>query len=119
MRIHILTVGKVKDRVLAGKLEEYLKRIRFEAKIDVISVKDSDREREGERLLEALERFKRDRVYALTEEGKQYSSPSFARQLGRAEGGVVFVIGGPDGLAECVKQRADAELSLSKMTFPA
>lgn len=108
----------MKDRHLAAKLSEYLKRIQFEAKVELITVKDSSREAEGERIMLALDRFKRARIYALTEEGKQFSSREFAEEIGGVAGDMVFVIGGPDGLAAAVRQRADATLSLSRMTFP-
>lgn len=61
-------------------------------------------------------------VYALCIEGKERSSEQFSLELsdiglsGKSQ--VVFVIGSSYGLAEEVKQRADAKLSLSKMTFP-
>lgn len=118
MRFHILTIGKIKDRQLEIKLEEYLKRIRFEAKIDITALKDSDKAGEGDRLTQALERFKNAYVFVLTEEGKPYTSPAFARKIGGIHTDIVFVIGGPDGLSDGVKQRADQLLSLSKMTFP-
>lgn len=61
-------------------------------------------------------------VYALCIEGKERSSEQFSRELadigvsGRSQ--VVFIIGSSYGLANEVKQRADAKLSMSKMTFP-
>jgi 23S rRNA (pseudouridine1915-N3)-methyltransferase len=108
----------VKDRALREKLDEYSRRIRFEAQLEIVSVRDSGRESEGVRLLQALERFKRARVYALSETGRQFSSEEFAGRLRQADGDVVFVLGGPDGLATAVVERADAVLSLSAMTFP-
>jgi 23S rRNA (pseudouridine1915-N3)-methyltransferase len=118
MRFQIFTVGRIKDRALSAKLEEYLRRIRFEAKIDVVALKDSDRQNEGKRLIQALDRFNRAKVFALTEEGRQFSSVGFAEELSTAVGDIVFLIGGPNGLADEVKRRADTMLSLSKMTFP-
>ncbi|MDT8391110.1 MAG: 23S rRNA (pseudouridine(1915)-N(3))-methyltransferase RlmH [Lentisphaeria bacterium] len=118
MRFHILTIGKIKDRHLDIKLEEYLKRIRFEAKIEITALKDSDKFGEGDRIVQALERFGDARVFALTEEGRQYTSPEFAREIAHVHTDSVFVIGGPDGLSEAVKRRADQLLSLSTMTFP-
>lgn len=111
-------VGKVKDRALAGKLEQYLKRIRFEAGIEIVSVRDSGRVNEGSRLIRLLDQYKRARVYALAEEGKPYTSAAFAAELDESARDIVFVIGGPDGLADTVKARADTTLSLSRMTFP-
>ncbi len=118
MRIHLLTVGKIKDPALAGKVQEYIRRIRFDAAIEHLTVKDAGRKSEGERLLQTLERFKRARVYVLSEEGRAFSSQAFADELGAVESDLVFVVGGPEGLSEKVKERADVLLSLSQMTFP-
>ena len=41
----------------------------------------------------------------------------FAEKLGSCDRKIVFVIGGPYGLAPEVKQRADLLWSLSKLTF--
>ena len=58
----------------------------------------------------------------MTIPGKQWDSPALSRHLSdlkcRGVGRMVFVIGGSLGLSDAVKQRADEELSMSKMTFP-
>mgnify|MGYP002686046745 FL=1 len=63
-----------------------------------------------------------DRVVALDERGAALTSVGFANQLGkwRDQGvrQVVFVIGGPYGLSDPVRERADLVLALSAMTFP-
>ena len=53
----------------------------------------------------------------LSEEGRQFTSTEFAAKLGSFDRKIVFVIGGPCGLAPEVKQRADLLWSLSKLTF--
>ena len=56
----------------------------------------------------------------LDEHGKQYRSVDFAAYTQRlmASGrDVTFVIGGPYGFSQAVYQRADAQLSISLMTF--
>jgi 23S rRNA (pseudouridine1915-N3)-methyltransferase len=61
-------------------------------------------------------------VIALDRKGKAFDSPGLAAWMqkkileGRNE--VAFVIGGPLGLAEEARQRADLILSFSMMTFP-
>jgi 23S rRNA (pseudouridine1915-N3)-methyltransferase len=61
-----------------------------------------------------------DHLVLLDERGQEYNSLSFAEYLNSLEGRVnhlVFVIGGPYGFSEEVYERADAQLSLSKLTF--
>ena len=68
-----------------------------------------------------LRRFKStDYVILLDERGTEYNSISFAEHLNSLEGRVnqlLFVIGGPYGFSKSVYNRADARLSLSKLTF--
>ena len=63
----------------------------------------------------------RDFVVVLDEHGKDLTTVDLARQM-HAWGGegdrVVFVIGGPDGLAPEVKAAARATVRLSAMTLP-
>jgi len=61
-----------------------------------------------------------DYVVLLDERGKEFNSISFAEHLNSLEGRVnhlVFVIGGPYGFSEEVYQRAQAKISLSRLTF--
>lgn len=61
-----------------------------------------------------------DYIICLSEEGKQVSSPEFARLLGRLADSsrpVAFIVGGFAGLAPRILQRAGLVLSLSRMTF--
>jgi 23S rRNA (pseudouridine1915-N3)-methyltransferase len=58
----------------------------------------------------------------LDERGKVMSSPDFADQLARwRDGGrqdVAFVIGGADGIAPVLRDRADFALSFGRMVWP-
>ncbi len=118
MRLHLFTIGKIKDRRLQAKFVEYVERIRFTAQIEHVALRDGDPASEGRRLIEALDRFRRAKVIVLSEEGRQYSSREFAALLAGVDTDCVLVVGGPEGLAPAVKQRADLLLSLSPMTFP-
>jgi 23S rRNA (pseudouridine1915-N3)-methyltransferase len=56
---------------------------------------------------------------ALTEEGQALGSVQLAERLrDSGSGRLAFVIGGADGLAPRLKQRAAWTLSLSPLTFP-
>jgi 23S rRNA (pseudouridine1915-N3)-methyltransferase len=75
---------------------------------------------EGERLLAALPQGAV--LIALDERGRLLGSRSFAtrietwRQQGRSD--LAFLIGGPDGLAGDLIERADLVLALGRMTWP-
>jgi 23S rRNA (pseudouridine1915-N3)-methyltransferase len=76
-------------------------------------------EAEGELILTKL--TPTEQVVLLDERGKPLSSQELAEKLSewQADGrDLCFVIGGPDGVSEAVRQRADRMLSLSKLTLP-
>ncbi|MGE9292234.1 MAG: 23S rRNA (pseudouridine(1915)-N(3))-methyltransferase RlmH [Puniceicoccales bacterium] len=119
MRIRLLVVGKMKEPSWRERAEEYAKRLRPYATLEITEIRDSDPEREGERLLKALEK-ERGRVFALAEEGKCRPSSALADALDELRTNsqdAAFIVGGPYGLSAEVKARADTLLSLSPMTF--
>lgn len=69
-----------------------------------------------------LERMGADeRVVLLDERGKQMSSSELASKLAAWQGDgrdLCFVIGGPDGVDESFRKRADFVWSLSELTLP-
>ena len=123
MNITILCVGKLKERYWKEAQDEYSKRLSAYCSLTVTEVKESrkdDIDEEGEALLRKLS--DRDYVITLEIEGKARSSTEMAemiRQLGiDGKSSIVFVIGGSNGLSRAVMDRANANLSFSKMTFP-
>jgi 23S rRNA (pseudouridine1915-N3)-methyltransferase len=77
------------------------------------------REAEGELILGKLNAG--ERLVLLDERGRQLDSKGLAASLAdwQADGrDVCFVIGGPDGVPEACRQRADFTWSLSKLTLP-
>lgn len=131
MQITILQIGKTKHDFVQKAEVEYLKRLQAWAKVNVITLKeastDSDsqsarqkaKDQEGERLIERLP----DKTFliVLDEIGKQFTSPDFAKIIEKNrdfEGAnLTFVIGGPFGLSDTVRKRANLILSFSKLTF--
>jgi 23S rRNA (pseudouridine1915-N3)-methyltransferase len=75
---------------------------------------------EGERLLKALPGGAT--LVALGEGGRELDSRAFARHIDRWQsqgtGVLAFAIGGPDGLAPAVLDRAELVLALGRMTWP-
>ena len=117
MLIKILVVGKLKDRAIQARCDEFAKWLTPYAKLEVVELPDSTAAKEGAAILRALERERGSALVALSEEGRDFSSTGFAQLLGRFDRKVVFVVGGPYGLAPEVKQKADLLWSLSKLTF--
>lgn len=75
--------------------------------------------REGKRLLEKL--GPQDVVIAMEEKGDPWSTLELANKLNnwRHSGrDVALLVGGPDGLADSCRQRANAQWSLSSLTLP-
>jgi 23S rRNA (pseudouridine1915-N3)-methyltransferase len=76
-------------------------------------------EAEGELITAKLDQV--EQVVLLDERGKQLTSKSLASKLSdwQSDGrDLCFVIGGPDGVSDTVRQRADMMWSLSQLTLP-
>ncbi len=124
MRISIIAVGRHKAGPLKALQEFYAERIRWPLTIREVEERrklppDELKAREAELILAALP--KDALLVALDGRGKTVSSSQFAQQLARwrdADAGVAFVIGGADGLADTVIEKAKLVLSLGAMTWP-
>jgi 23S rRNA (pseudouridine1915-N3)-methyltransferase len=122
MKITVLAVGKIKDRMVAEKMAEYARRLGKGIKIDFEEVDDNpgSKAKEAENIIRRIPE-KRARIIALDEKGRAVDSPGFASIISRAvDAGkdLVFILGGPYGLDGKVKQAADEVLALSRLTFP-
>ena len=123
--ITILSIGKLK--FYNDMLNEYAKRIRKYTKINVVELKpvqdrneEVAKEKEGKIITDKLGRMDRAYVIVMDSDGKQLASEDFANMLGmekRQGRDMVFVIGGPAGVSSAVLEKADAKLSISKMTL--
>lgn len=133
MKITLICVGKLKEKYLSQGVEEYKKRLSRYCTLEIIELADektpdnaSDalesiiKKREGERILKAL---KPDSYcIALAIEGTMLTSVELAKKIDAlgvsGSSHLSFLIGGSLGLSEEVLQRADDQLSFSKLTFP-
>ena len=129
MHIRLLAVGDRQPSWVDEASDAYTARLPREWKfrIDVIPTvrrqkNDKSRqamEAEGKLILAKLQPA--EQVIVLDERGRQLDSNGLAGKLSdwQADGrDLCFVIGGPDGLSETCKQRADFSWSLSKLTLP-
>ena len=117
MLCKIIVVGKPKDKVLGAKSAEFLSRCGAYGKVECVELPDSDVAKEGKSLMKELEKEKNSFVFVLSEEGKLFTTATFAQKISAIDRKIVFVIGGPFGLAPEVKARADLLWSLSPLTF--
>lgn len=116
--LKLIVVGKIKNCSISALCADYEGRLRHFGGIDIVEIKDSDPQREGGKIIEALKGF-RGKFYAMSEEGRQFDSRGLSERLERdlLSGGSAFAVGGPYGLSDEVKHRADEIISMSKMTF--
>ncbi|MEO0321678.1 MAG: 23S rRNA (pseudouridine(1915)-N(3))-methyltransferase RlmH [Myxococcota bacterium] len=120
MQLHLIAVGKVKERGVREAVADYLARIGRYARVREVELKDGGEAEVTARFEKAIP--DRARVVALEVEGTLLSSRGLADLVGDCEQrglqSLVFLIGGSYGLPPAVRKRADAELSLSRMTLP-
>ncbi|WP_298648322.1 23S rRNA (pseudouridine(1915)-N(3))-methyltransferase RlmH [uncultured Proteiniphilum sp.] len=129
MKIILLSVGKTDDPFFSQIIEEYSRRINFYIPFDMKIIPDikntknlsekEQKKQEGEKLLKGLQPS--DYVVLLDDKGKQYSSLEFAGYLEKktfsAAKRLVFVVGGPYGFSQEIREKATETMSLSRMTF--
>ena len=117
MLIKVVLIGKLKDRAIQARCDEFAKWISPYAKVEIVELPDSTVAKEGQAILKTLDHDKGAAVVVLSEEGTEFTSTAFAAKLNSFDRKIVFVIGGPYGLAPEVKKRATLLWSLSKLTF--
>lgn len=130
MKLTIAAVSHKPAGWVQDGFESYAKRLPPDWQVDLKTVKPADRQAgktalqnmaiEAQRLDAALKNVTGTRV-ALDEHGKVMTTDAFLKVIQVQQdqsGGVVFVIGGPDGLDADFKRRCPVLLQLSAMTLP-
>jgi 23S rRNA (pseudouridine1915-N3)-methyltransferase len=133
MRIDIVAVGRLKSGPEAALYARYAERIGGAARPlglsgpKLVEIAESGARREADRRVEEgraiLAQFAPGgAMLAFDERGAMLDSAAFAARIARCrdEGrrSASFVIGGPDGLSDEVRSRADALISFGAMTMP-
>ena len=125
MRAFLIAVGERMPAWVQQGFAEYAKRLSRELPLELIEVAAKSRDparamsEEGAALLAAIP--KGAHVVALDGRGKAWSSEELAQQLARwrMQGkDLAFLIGGADGFASTVLDRADQKWSLGPATLP-
>jgi 23S rRNA (pseudouridine1915-N3)-methyltransferase len=133
MRLTVAAVGRLKagpERLLAERYRDRAAKggraLGFRG-LDVVEVDESRNRDVGRRIIEesiAIATLMPDgaALVVLDENGESLASRAFAERLrgwrdnGRSD--AVFVIGGPDGIAESLRDKADLILGLGAQTWP-
>ncbi|HHM21634.1 MAG TPA: 23S rRNA (pseudouridine(1915)-N(3))-methyltransferase RlmH [Bacteroidetes bacterium] len=129
MKSELWYIGKTSFPFLSEGVQLYEKRLKHYLSFETIlipHIKNANKlpprqlkEKEGEAVLDRLN--KNDFLVLLDERGKQYTSVEFSKfvenKFRSGHRRLVFLIGGAYGFSKKIYNRADHQLSLSKMTF--
>jgi len=129
MQIHLVAVGNRMPTWVTEGFQDYTKRLPRECELVLREIapgkrgKNADlariREEEGERILASLSRD--DQVIALEVGGKPWDTVQLSNQVkdwmrdGRR---IALMVGGPEGLSDACRARANQLWSLSPLTLP-
>lgn len=129
MKITLVCIGKTDDKFIQEGIDKYLKRLKHYVTFNIVVIpdvknvknlsQDQQMEKESEMFLKQI--GNQDFVVLLDEKGKEFRSIEFSDYLSKkmvtGTTHMVFLIGGPYGFSDKVRERANFLVSLSKMTF--
>jgi len=129
VKLRLICIGKLTETWQRSAADDYAGRIKRYFPLDIVELKEEKGgrkgdtkgilKREGARILAKVP--ERTFLIALDEQGRNLKSEQFADLLSTEmlHGGRdwCLVVGGPYGLDDDIRDRADLTLSLSKMTF--
>jgi len=129
MKVTLVLTGKTEESFAKDGFNLFEKRLQHYIQMDTIVLPDlknvrnfnSDQVKEKEAELQLKAINDKDFLVLLDEKGKEYRSIEFAtylqKQMNSSVKNLVFIVGGPFGFSEKLYKRANAKMSLSKMTF--
>ena len=126
MEISIITICNKKDNNVEDLITKYISQIEKFYKISIINIsfqtKKIQKNLYEKEYRKALSIIKPGSVLiSLDESGSNYNSINFSKKMQfwiEEYSNIYFIIGGPDGLSDEVKNKSGSILSLSKLTFP-
>ncbi len=129
MKTRIIAMGHRMPSWVRDASDEYLKRMPRDMPVQLVELKPEPRlsgrpveqllEMESSRILSLLP--EKHALYALDEHGQSWTTADLTKALElSANTGIdpCFIIGSADGLSSRIKQKARAQVSLSRMTLP-
>jgi len=129
MKITLLCIGKTDDRFIQEGIDKYLSRLKHYITFNIVVIPDvknvknmsqaQQMEKESELFFKQI--GNQDFLVLLDEKGKEFRSVEFSdfleKKMVTGVSHMVFLIGGPYGFSDKVRERANFLVSLSKMTF--
>ena len=111
MNIKVVLEGKLRESFYRNGAFEYQKRLLN--RVEIVEV---------ENIFEYIKNKKNSFIITMEIEGKQLSSPDFAKKIKEIEqdgyyNEILFLIGGSEGLEKEVRDKSDFKFSMSKLTF--
>ena len=120
MKLKVISVGRDRAGLFAPGVTEYTGRLQHYAKTALVELPESKSlAAEGEATLGKVS--DRELLVALDERGKMLSSVELSQWIAKQQQtgkDLAFAIGGDEGLAPAVREKAALVLSLSKLTLP-
>ena len=126
LKLRVVAVGGIKESFYREAVEEYKKRLGRWAKVEILEVPEASsaenpdlkRSIESEGLLRSF----KGKTALLDVKGKRITSEGIAEILSQSalagDSELTFVIGGSNGVAQAVKDKADLVLSFGEITLP-
>ena len=119
MNITVITISGVKNKLISPLMAEYKKRLSRFAKVNTLDIKE---EKKHNHIADIKKSYPSAYIFVLDEEGKDYTSDTFAKQIEHVQTHIsshlIFVIGPSAGFTVEELNTANQKLSLSPMTFP-
>ena len=133
LSVHLICVGKLKEKFYREAVEEYTKRLKGYCKLNLVEIPEvklsqdpslgeiqAALDKEGDAIRAKIPESAS--IVAMCVEGKMRSSEELAQMVStwslNSSKHLVFVIGGSYGLHPSIKAQAWVQLSMSPMTFP-
>lgn len=133
LSVHLICVGKLKEKFYREAVEEYAKRLKGYCKLNLVEIPEvklsqdpslgeiqAALDKEGDAIRAKIPQGSS--IVAMCVEGKTRSSEELAQMVSawsmNSAKHLVFVIGGSYGLHPSIKAEAWERLSMSPMTFP-
>lgn len=127
MKVEFWVVGDLKEDYALAGIKRFHKSLMPLCAVQKVIIPEGKRgeseerkREESQRILKALN--PRDWLILFDERGENFSSPQFAQKvnfaLNESQGKVVFLIGGPWGVDDEVRCRANTMVSLSSFVLP-
>jgi 23S rRNA (pseudouridine1915-N3)-methyltransferase len=130
--IKFIAVGKLKEKYWKDAFQEYSKRLTKYSKVELVEIDEEkiavendsmmkiSKDKEGERILKKIS--SNDYVILFDVQGNHLDSVELAKKIqgliDKGHANLCFVLGGSYGFSDLVYERAQAKISMSKMTFP-